>query len=63
MRSGDPHQRSLEIANQPNREDSLHSYRLALGEECLERLLRIIRPHSLRKHRVFKLHCLLQLFA
>src|SRR5882672_10105499 len=56
------HPRGLEV--QFNREGSLQVLcRLAASEEREERLLRIIRPHSLREHVVLKFHCLLQLFA
>jgi hypothetical protein len=64
MRSSESHPRSLEVANQFKRDGSLQLLcRLAPREEGLERLLRIIRPHSLREHLVLKFHCLLQLFA
>jgi len=58
------HPRGFEVPSQLNREGSLPVLcRLAAGEERQERLLRIIRPHSLREHVVLKFHCLLQLFA
>src|SRR6266851_5350524 len=63
-RRGESHPRSLEVPSQFNREVSLQVLcRLAAREERQECLLRIIRPHSLRKHVVLKFHCLLQLFA
>lgn len=63
-RRGESHPRSLEVPSQFNREGSLQVLcRLAAREERQERLLRIIRPHSLREHVVLKFHCLLQLFA
>ena len=63
-RRGESHPRSLEVPSQFNREGSLPVLcRLAAREERQERLLRIIRPHSLREHVVLKFHCLLQLFV
>ena len=63
-RRGESHPRSLEVANQFDREGSLQALcRLAAREERQERLLRIIRPHSLREYVVLEFHCLLQLFA
>jgi len=56
--------RSLEVANQFNREGSFQLLcRLAPREEHLERLLRIFKPHLLLEHLVLKFHCLVQLFA
>jgi hypothetical protein len=50
-RRGESHPRSLEVPRQLNREGSLQVLcRLAAREERQERLLRIIRPHSLREH-------------
>ena len=50
-RKGESHPRSLEVPSQFNREGSLPVLcRLAAREERQERLLRIIRPHSLREH-------------
>jgi len=51
---------SLGVPNQFNRESSLQELcRLASREERRERLLRVIRPHSLREYFVLKFHCLL----
>src|SRR5882724_10440633 len=59
-RSGEPDPRCLKIPGQFNREGPLQLLcRLAAREERQERLLRIIRPHSLREYFVLKLHCLL----
>ena len=50
-RKGESHPRSLEVPSQFNREGSLQVLcRLAAREERQERLLRIIRPHSLSEH-------------
>ena len=63
-RRGESHPRSVEVPSQFDREGSLQALcRLALREERQERLLRILRPDSLREYFVLKLHCLLQLFA
>jgi hypothetical protein len=63
-RRDESHPRSVEVPGQFNREGSLHLLcRLALREERQERLLRIIRLHSLREHVVLNFHCLLELFA
>jgi len=64
LRRGESDPRSLEVPSQFHREGSLQLLcRLAPREERLERMLRIIGPHSLREHFVLKFHCLLQLFA
>ncbi len=52
------------VPGQFNREGSLRVlHRLAPCEKCLERLLRIIRPHPLREYFVLKFNSLLHLFA